>query len=681
MKNKSKLLQNLIQKTESISSAKFFPPIFFALVALVSYALFIPWLGFYGDDWSYIWLLFKTKDITPFFENNRVILAFFYKLIAPLLGPIPWHWQVSSLLMRWTSVTCLYYLILKLYPQNRSRAMWVSLVFLVYPGFYLQYNAVTFMVVFFMLSLFILSLYLTIHAVQEKKYKFLFHTFALIFSFLNLVSMEYFYLLELLRLPFIWIGLPVTLTKKEKINKVGRISIPYLVIFISISVWRVLNQSQITHQYRFSLLENFKLNPSNTLIVLWNQIFHDFFQSTFGVWWQSIILPERSILNPLLTVIHWLLVGGSVIVLFILLSRLNIVDGKARFNVSPLLWFGLAAFILGGVPVWLTGLQPDKDYSTTRLYLPFLLGAVFIFIGCIETIPVKYIYKSLILSTAIGLAVGTQFTFANFFRQDWVLQRDFYWQLAWRIPELSPGTTILADRLPSRNGEENAQSAAINYMYAQNPQPGLVDYYIYFIPERIEQIPELFEPGTDLMIPHLIGTFVGTSDKLIGIHLDERNCIRLMNPDLDSKKSGLSPFFRRLSKQIDNESIILNPKSPNKILSKDVFGSEPEHNWCYYYQQAEIAGQSGDWESAASIAIKILGMDESLPDLGKNALFMEAFARTGNWPAMNELISRLMDENHSNQPGLCVLLSYLQDQEISDPGRNIPASSQQLDCP
>ncbi len=681
LKNISIFLQDFLQKAERITSAKFFPPTIFALFAAVSYALFIPWLGFYGDDWSYIWLLFKAKDITPFFENNRVILAFFYKLIAPILGPIPWHWQVSTLLLRWTGVVCLYYLILKLYPQNRSRAMWIALVFLVYPGFYLQFNAVTFIVVFFMLTFFILSLYLTIHAVQDKTNEFLFHTFALIFSLFNLVSMEYFYLLELLRLPFIWISLPGTLTKKEKFKKVGRISIPYLIIFISVSFWRVLNQAQITHQYRYSLLENLKLNPSNALLTLWNQILHDFLQASFGVWWQSIILPERYILNPLLTVFHWLLVGGSIILLFILLSRLKIVDSNKRFKVSPLLWFGLVAFLLGGVPIWITGLQPNKDYSTTRLYLPLLLGAVFIFIGFIETLPLKYIYKTMIFSISIGLAVGTQFTFANYFRQDWVLQRNFYWQLAWRIPELSPGTTIIADKLPSRNGEENAQSAAINYMYSQNPRPGLVDYYIYFIPERIELLPELFEPGKDLIIPHLIGTFEGTSDKIIGLHLDERNCIRLMNPDLDSKKSELSPFFRRLSKSIDNKSIILNPKNPNKILSEDVFGIEPEHNWCYFYQQAEIFGQSGDWESAANISLKVLAMDESLPDLGKNMLFIEAFARTGNWTAMNGLISRLMDENRSNQPGLCVLLSYLQDQEVIDPGRNIPSYSQQLKCP
>jgi hypothetical protein len=27
-----------------------------------------------------------------------------------------------------------------------------------------------------------------------------------------------------------------------------------------------------------------------------------------------------------------------------------------------------------------------------------------------------------------------------------------------------------------------------------------------------------------------------------------------------------------------------------------IFGREPEHGWCYYYQQASLAMQKGDWE-------------------------------------------------------------------------------------
>jgi hypothetical protein len=28
-----------------------------------------------------------------------------------------------------------------------------------------------------------------------------------------------------------------------------------------------------------------------------------------------------------------------------------------------------------------------------------------------------------------------------------------------------------------------------------------------------------------------------------------------------------------------------------------LFGAEPEHDWCYYYQQADLARQRGDWEA------------------------------------------------------------------------------------
>ena len=563
MKNLKSILDQKLNLISQITASRVFAPVILGLVAIVSYALFIPWLGYYGDDWSYIWLLFKANDISPFFAANREVLASFYAFIARFLGPIPWHWQVLTLIARWLISLMVFFFIHQVWPQNKSRALWIALVFLVFPGFFLQFNSVTFVVGFLVLASFFLSFYLTIHAVKHPIRSKLYHILAILLSAINLISIEYFYMIELLRVIFIWIALPEGRNKRDKLKKVLVTFIPYFSLFFAVSIWRILDQSQITHQYGFTILDKLKSNPGNTLLSLAQQILRDFWQSTLGVWWQAIFRPEREILNPTLTAIHWILVAGSIILLVIFLSRLTTQPRETRFKANHLLWIGLIALFLGGIPVWVPGLQPDKDYSTTRLYLPYLTGAAFLFVGLIESIPTRHLYKTILFSAAIGLAIGTQFTFANFFRQDWVLQRNFYWQLAWRMPGLKPGSTILADRLPSRNGEENAQSAAINYIFTENPEPGHVDYYVYFIPERIDFIPELLETGRQLNIPHLIGTFTGSSDQVIGIHLDERNCIRLINPVLDSKKSELPPYFGRLPKDLIHRIYHLTMQMPH----------------------------------------------------------------------------------------------------------------------
>lgn len=47
----------------------------------------------------------------------------------------------------------------------------------------------------------------------------------------------------------------------------------------------------------------------------------------------------------------------------------------------------------------------------------------------------------------MALGVGQQFYNANIFRRDWERQRAIYWQLAWRMPALAPGTVLFSDTL------------------------------------------------------------------------------------------------------------------------------------------------------------------------------------------------------------------------------------------
>ena len=49
------------------------------------------------------------------------------------------------------------------------------------------------------------------------------------------------------------------------------------------------------------------------------------------------------------------------------------------------------------------------------------------------------------------------------------------------------------------------------------------------------------------------------------------------------------------------EQIITQPGS-STTPPEEIFGPEPEHNWCYYYQKISLAVQRGDWEAAAAYA-------------------------------------------------------------------------------
>ena len=126
-------------------------------IAIISYGIWIPLLGYYGDDWSYIWLSFKVHDLAHFFEGNRPNLVYFYNIINPILGPTPWHWHLFIFVLRWFTILAFWWLLSSIWGKDNRVVQSAALLFAVYPGFFLQANAVTFSIVFFFLTVFILS--------------------------------------------------------------------------------------------------------------------------------------------------------------------------------------------------------------------------------------------------------------------------------------------------------------------------------------------------------------------------------------------------------------------------------------------------------------------------------------------------------------------------------------------
>lgn len=672
------LWRKISDRLDHLVVTRWFSPLVLGGIALAAYGILLPRLGYYGDDWSYFWLLYGPGDISPFFENNRESLAFVYSFLARVTGQAPWQWQIAALITRWLSASAAYLLLSRIWPTRPIRALWVGIIFVIYPAFHLQANSVTFMVVYFDLALVLFSFYLSIRAIQKQEPVFPAHITALLLSLCNLLLMEYFYLLELLRLPLIYCSMEVNETGKTRVKMALKQYLPYFLLFFIVSIWRIINQQTITGQYRITLVDMVINDPLGTMKVMFPRIMGDIWHSTLGSWWEVIILPERINLGSFLSVIHWLVVAAAFLLLLVLISRMRDDRSRGVFWRNPLIWMGITGLILGGLVVWLPGLQPSKDYSTSRLYLPFMTGSALLIVGLLESIPTKQVWKAVIFTAAVSLAIGAQITIQSLFMQDWTRQREFFWQLAWRMPELPAGTTIIADRLPTQHGEENSQSAALNFIYTDDPLPGEVDYYIYFIPDRIGFANDLLESGIPLNIPHRIGDFTGTSDQVIGLHLDDRNCIRTFHPVLDGSKSELPPFFRRLARKTTTAVIPLT--SEIRKLPVAIFGSEPEHDWCYLFQKADIARQAGNWELASEYADEILAMDEMITDQGKYALFIETYARTGKWDRVESMIIELRKQSRQNQKWLCVLVSYLESLNLPEGSEHLPQMSSYLKC-
>lgn len=114
------------------------------------------------------------------------------------------------------------------------------------------------------------------------------------------------------------------------------------------------------------------------------------------------------------------------------------------------------------------------------------------------------------------------------------------------------------------------------------------------------------------------------------------------------------------SSNIENVVADAVPAVPQKFI----FGSEPEHNWCYYFQKADLAVQLGDWETAAGLGDEAMRLRLSPEDRAEWMPFLKAYAVTGNAEQLEQLARRVIGERPLRLR-VCEMLSNIE-QPLSD---------------
>jgi hypothetical protein len=111
---------------------------------------------------------------------------------------------------------------------------------------------------------------------------------------------------------------------------------------------------------------------------------------------------------------------------------------------------------------------------------------------------------------------------------------------------------------------------------------------------------------------------------------------------------------------ITHPSQILAETEHPAVPPSEIFGAEPAHTWCYYYQKADLARQYQDWQTIVNVGEEAFGQKYYPEELSELYPFVEGYARTGNWPRALVLIK---DVKILGNPNLmrhsCTLLKRL----------------------
>lgn len=129
------------------------------IVCVLAFGILLPSLGFYWDDWPVIYLAkaMGTDGYSDFYQYDRPFSAWTYILFIPLLGVEPIKWHIFTLLLRFLTVILFYYVIKTIWPERPNRAIFVALLFAIYPTFFQQSIAVAYSQHFITYALFMAS--------------------------------------------------------------------------------------------------------------------------------------------------------------------------------------------------------------------------------------------------------------------------------------------------------------------------------------------------------------------------------------------------------------------------------------------------------------------------------------------------------------------------------------------
>jgi hypothetical protein len=278
---------------------------------------------------------------------------------------------------------------------------------------------------------------------------------------------------------------------------------------------------------------------------------------------------------------------------------------------------------LGPLPVWLTGKQASVGLYSNRFALTAMAGASLLWVAGISWIARGWKQSVLVLALLVGLAGAFQLRTLNDYRWSWTRQQRFHWQLFWRAPSILPHTPLIGD------GEiltYNRPIPSVNLLYGKPDETREMAYSYYFAGNN----PENLVKGVEFIGQSREFPFRASSRDALLLHFPASNCLWVLHPE-DIDHPYLPESLREALPAI-NLSRILPQAQSSSYPPQDVFGPEPEHTWCYFYQKAELARQYSDWQTILALGQEAIAKGylpgtspyEWLP-------FVEGYMQAGMW--------------------------------------------------
>lgn len=658
-----------------VINKKFTIPLLLLLVCILSFGILIPTLGLYWDGWPYMWQyhVFGPGGFPQFVASDRPYSAWIFMLTTSLFGTKVIWYHLAVFMFRWLSACLVWWMLNLLWEEKWLTNGIIALFFLVYPGFLQQPISLPYVHHISHLALFFFSMWGTLFSLRDpKKYRWL--TFLCVLSSIIVnFSLEYYAPLEILRPIFIFIYLKEkSQHTNDSIKRTLITWLPYFAGLLFFLGWRILIFKFPT--YSPKLLDQFSSSAESSTSIILTDLFKSIYTVSITAWGKVFHFPTIGEFGTAATYLFFILISVSTIILFTVLFLLSRKTEKPITALKKmkcgypflLLSIGFLSIFLPASMYWVLKLPILVEFAWDRLNLSFILGVSMFMGGLVALMGRRTWVNLMIVAILASLSIGFHFQNGMSYKRDWDSFKDFFWQLTWRAPDLKKGTIILTTEFPLRYYSDNSLTAPLNWTYDPQNKSSQLNYLFYFTDVRLKS-GRLSSLSDNLPIeqPFRSFSFVGNTSQSLILKYSPPGCLQLL--DTLYANSGIIPNLSQLESNgipLSKLSLIELEPYMEKHPPVDLFGNEPSHDWCYFFEKADLARQKSDWQKiiqlknqASQNGLEPRNPSEWLP-------FIEAFMRTGDFSTAKLLIdSSIKDERYLS--GICYTWKRMQNDPLT----------------
>ena len=626
-------MKQSIQKL--FKSETFLAVLLISFTTLITYGSSIPSLGYFHDDWYLLWSgqARGAQSIIPLFSTDRPFMGVIYSLVYRLLGDNMLNWHLYALLWRLIGGLAFFWILRLIWPDSKFITTLMAVLFVIYPGFLSQPNANTKQNHLYGFGTALLSMAFMLQAIKtsSKKWKITLGILSFILAVNYLFIYEYMIGLEGMRLVLLGYLLFQQGYKQIRslVTEILKRWWPYPLAMAGFVYWRIFifdGSRNATDATRLAgdYLGNLRYMSIRVIV----ETAKDFLDTSFFAW---SVKPYQLFASATYSALAAALItAGVIIALVIIYSSLvkkwggpEDAEEKTPALIKAFTWMGAFIMVCAIFPVVLSGRDVELGDAYKSYGLHPIGGVVMLIAGIV--LMLRPNFRKWILIVLIGISVSTQVLNAGDWAQLWDYQRETWWQLTWRAPDIKDDSMVMAYFPDGYRLQQDYEAwGPLNIIYRPGPAEA----------PAIQS--EVLNSDTSYDI--LKFNVRDNRDRDIKLHRDFNNLLLISLPSSVScihVIDGTLPVYSESEtltvQQVGTYSHVdrIIPTGTAPIPPAQIFGPEPERSWCYYYQKASLARQTGNWAEIGKLYDQANALKLEASDKSELIPFFEALINLG----------------------------------------------------